>query len=641
MNEIISKFICSAPYNNFLLDRLTIFLYNSTMFIKKISKTNKGYDKTFIYHRLMESYRTEHGPRQRTVLNLGKLDIASEQWKLLADRIEQIVTGQDLLFPIEEKVEQLARHYSNVIIQNKLLPVEIHQNSIREKNNYETVDINSFTNSQCRTIGAEYVGYKQWKDLGLGNFLSRLGFSQKQVNLAALLVVGKLVNPASELATAEWARDLTGLDELMGTSFRHLSENMLYRTSDLLLKHKEKIELYLCQKERAIFSLKEKIILYDLTNTYFEGASKHNPKARRGRSKDKQKGRPLITLGLVIDELGFPKVSKVFAGDVGETKTLLEMVESLDKNCQKLENGEKKDVMVIMDAGISSEENLKLLKEKGYDYICVARNKPELETSNEDRIVVVKKDRKNKVTAKLFKRNGENILYCWSLTKEKKEQEMKTLFQQRWEKGLEKIKASLKLPRGIKEYEQVLERIGRLKEKYRSIAHYYQIEVEQKDGLVLSIRWDMEKKDKMEERFAGKYFLRTSRTDLKETELWSLYTTLTNVEDSFRCFKDELNLRPVHHQKENRCDGHLFITVLAYHLLNSIRYKLTLQGIKMRWGRTRQLLSSQVRITSSFTTKERQQIHLKNTSQAEPFHRKIYTALGLNPLVLAAKLIKM
>jgi len=619
------------------------------MFIKEIQKKNRDYDKVFISHRLMESYRTERGPRQRKILSLGKLELPKEQWKLLADRIEEKVIGQESFLSIDENIESLATHYASLIIQQR---ITLSKNQVEktQQTEYETIDINSVSNSKVRSIGAEYVGYETFKQLGFDTLFNKLGLNKQEIDRATLSIVGKLVYPASERRTRAWAKHLTGLDELLSTDFIHLSNNALYRTSDLLLSFKSQIEEHLKLKERDLFSLKESIILYDLTNTYFEGSTKKNKKAKWGRSKEKRSDCPLVTLGLVIDEMGFPKASKIFKGNIYEADTLLKMLDLLQgetiqsalTQASETSAKAKKGITVVIDAGISTEDNLKLLKAEGYDYICVARNKPfdasEIELDN---LITIKQNKTNKVEAKLVKGENENVLYCKSFLKGKKELAMKTKMQQRFEDGIKQISASLDKKGGVKKYAKVVERIGRLKEKNASIAHYYSVDVKHKDGIASAVEWKFVKVEKAEQRFSGSYFLRTSRTDLNEQKIWSLYVMLTNLEDAFRYLKDELGLRPVHHQKESRSDGHLFITVLAYHLLISIQTKLRSRGIYMRWSTIRDFLSSQVRVTTGMTNKDGKRIYIRNCSEAEPFHRAIYNALGLNHRPLQAKRTKI
>jgi transposase len=620
------------------------------MFIKEVKKQNKGYDQVFSYHRLMESYRTERGPRQRTLLNLGKLDLPKAQWKLLADRIEELVTGQQSLLAVDEHIEQLATHYARLIIR-KQLTVAGHHDQPADPPPYETIAIDSISNSNSRTIGAEYVGLSMYRQLGLDSLFQRLGFSEREQQLAALSIVARLVHPSSERDTRQWAQQLSGLDELLDTDFTQLSNNALYRSLDLLLSHKEAIEAHLKLTEHTLFSLQEQIILYDLTNTYFEGDAKGNDKAKRGRSKDKRHDRPLVTLGLVIDGLGFPKTSKIFKGNVPEGKTLLDMLTVLQgKSINPIARSEttpgtaaaKQHVTVVLDAGIAIEDNIKLLKREGYDYIVVARNKP-LDRSelDGDDWLTIKHDNKNKVEAKLIKQDDEHILYCKSYLKQQKEQAMKTQFQQRFEQALSHIAASLTKKGGTKKYDKVLQRIGRQQEKYAAIAHYYKVAVNQQEGIATAVNWKFDKQQQADQRFSGSYFLRTSRLDLSEAQIWSLYVMLTHLEDAFRCLKSDLILRPVHHQKEQRVDAHLFITVLAYHLLIGVQTQLRQHDVDMRWWQIRKLLSSHVRVTTSMTNKEGERIHVRNSTEPESFHRKIYQALGLKLKPLKQKLIKL
>jgi len=620
------------------------------MFIKEIKKKNKGYDKVFIQHRLMESYRTSRGPRQRTLLHLGQLDLPRQQWKLLADRIEELLTGQTNLLPLDAEIESLARHYADVLAHNRLNALPPASATFFVSPDFDTVDLNTVKSSHSRTIGAEYVGLSMFRELRLDSCLADLGLDEDQIRLATAAIVGRLVHPGSEQKTRQWLRTLSGLDELLGTDFSYLSNNALYRISDVLFLHKDALEDHLTRTERDLFQLQEKIILYDLTNTYFEGDAKANRKAKRGRSKEKRSDRPLVALGLVIDESGFPKQSRLLQGNVSEPATLLDMIGQLQGvsvirvgDRKGTEPHPKKGITVVIDAGIATEANLAMLKFEGYDYMCVARNRPaQWAEVDSVQMVTVKEKADNQVEVHLFKGTDEHVLHCHSQRREQKEQAMKTLFQERFEHDLEQARASLAKKGGVKKYDKVWQRIGRLREKYATIAHYYDITVEQKEGTATDIKWTFERIEQAEERFSGSYFLRTSRTDLKdEKELWSLYTMLTDLEEAFRCLKSDLNLRPVFHQKEDRSDAHLFEGVIAYHLLNSIRFKLKKHQIHYRWSTIRELLSSHVRITTTMVNKTGQKIYIRNTSEPEPFHLAIYNALGLSKNVLSNKKLKI
>lgn len=608
------------------------------MFIKEIKKRNKHYTKEFISHRLVESYRSEKGPRHRTILHLGQLKLPKEQWKALADTIEAKLSGQQSLYPIDESIETLADHYAQLIIKNRLAHEPGSAVSEEEQEpRYEEIDLHSIEASKCRTFGAEYVGISVFRELGLDAYLKKLDFNEQQVHLAQLSVVGRLVHPASELNTAAWARHLSAMDELTGTDFSHLSHNALYRISDALFENKDQLENYLARKEKDLFHLEEKIIFYDLTNTYFEGSAKANSKAKRGRSKEKRSDCPLLTLGMVIDEQGFPKTSRILPGNISEPGTLQEFLTALRGKPSAQNPTPGQGITVVMDAGIATEASLTLLKQLGYNYIVVARNKPvEFSEIDPDHLITVKQDKRNKVEVELIDRDGERILFCKSKLKTAKEQSMKQRFQEHFEQDLKLVSSALHKKYGTKKYDKVMQKIGRLQQKYSRIAPYYQIDVKKQDQNAVELNWKQIHPQRAEERFSGSYFLRTSRTDLDEKQIWSIYIMLTNLEDAFRSLKSELELRPIRHHKESRSDAHLFIGVLAYHLLNTIQTKLRKNDIHMQWWRVRQFLETHVRITTSMTTRKGKRIHIRKSTQPELFHRHIYQALGLSPFPLKA-----
>lgn len=609
-------------------------MYTLCMFIKTVKKQNKGYSKTYTYHRLMESYRTPQGPRQIKLLDLGKLELPKNQWKYLADRIEQIVKGQERIIAVQRDIEKLARHYASLLIKRKIEIPQKEQTVAEQERvaeEYRSVDVNSVATQEIRPIGAEHVGLSYFKRLKFDTLFRELGFSEKQIQVAALLIIGRLVNPGSERKTLWWAKNKSGLDELLGTKFRNLYHNTLYRVMDLLWKQKQEIEKRLREEERNIFSLEEKIILYDLTNIYFEGKSYVGDEITYGKSKDKRDDCPLLTLGLVVDEQGFPKVSELFAGDVSEQGTLEKVLKKL---------GAKEGDTVVIDAGVTTEDNLQWLKKSGYHYVCVARGKPFIreEQQNEEGLITIKENKDNKVEAKLYTGKDEKVLYCQSKLKKAKEQSMKDAFQKRFEAELKEVKESLHKKRGTKRYEKVVERIGRVKERSHGIHRYYEIELEKgEDGKVKDIRYEYKKKEEAEDRYSGNYYLRTSRTELSEKQIWDLYITLSGVEDSFRTLKSELGIRPVFHYKKQRIKGHIFITLLAYHILNAIRFTLREKGYFMRWDTVREGLSTHVVNTVSLKTEEGKNLYIRNASKPEVFHREIYQALRLKLVPLRSK----
>ena len=344
------------------------------MFIKEINKQNTNSDKMFISHRLVESVRTPRGPRQRTLMNLGKLDLPKDQWKELANRIEEIVHGQSqrLIQLPQEEVEALAQHFAQLLIRKRLAQ-KAPQPSIEEDQDFHSVNVNGIASSETKFIGPEHVGLEAMRSLGFFDLFSQLGFTETQCDFATLLIVGRLVHPSSERELSRYATEQSGLDELLQSSFSHISQNALYRASDLLFDNKDIIESFLRRRSKEVFSLKETILLYDLTNTYFAGEASTYEKAKRGKSKQKRNDRPLVTLGLVLDEEGFLKESHILAGNVSEPSTLLHMVRSIqEKSTEQTPPLLVSKPTVVVDAGIASNANMELLKEEGFYYIDVS-----------------------------------------------------------------------------------------------------------------------------------------------------------------------------------------------------------------------------------------------------------------------------
>ena len=597
------------------------------MFIRKVLHKNKKSRKEYSTYKLVDSIRTERGPRQRDVLNLGvDFELPKEQWKDLANCIEGIITGQKPLFEYSKEIRALAISYARTIIRQQASVIT--EQDIAP--DYEIIDVNSVDNEEARTVGAEYVVYETIKELEIDRKLRDIGLNRPQLAAALGVIAGRMIAPGSERATHHWLQNITALDELMGVDLSNVSLDSVYKVSDLLLKNKDTLEAHLRRTEGRLFALEEKIILYDLTNTFFEGSGKFNRKARYGgNSKEKRSDCPLVTLGLVLDMQGFPKKSRIFEGNVSEPKTLEMMIKGLAG--EDINGGSLLEPTIVVDAGIATEENIKWLKDKSYSYIVVSRKKKKAIPSGVTMIAVKEDDKTNTVfvQAGLTKnrQTDELELYCHSIDKEKKEESIKNKFQQRFEAELLKAHNALQLKNGTKRYDKVVERIGRLKERFKLVSHQYQVTIEKdsQTDKAKNITWSVKKTEKT----SGIYCLRTNRKDLNEQQIWDIYTMLTDIEDAFRCMKSELGLRPIYHQKEARCDGHIFITVIAYHLLHTIRFKLRQRGVRFCWATIRKQLSTQVRITTTMKREDNIVIHIRKSSKAEPPHQVIYDALNL------------
>ena len=594
------------------------------MYIRKSQQKHPKNGEVYTTYRLVESYRNAEGKvRQQTLLNLGShYAFPQTQWKELADRVEEIQRGQGRLFELDCTLEKEAERISKLLTKRWSDKNSIEKDSNTEAPDYQSVDVNSLTYTDLRKIGAEYVAYEASKQIKLDDILSSLRFTKRQKETAIASIIARLIYPGSELSTHRYLTQNSALDELMETDFTEIGLENLYTISDQLLDNKESIEKLLYQNEKEAFKFEEIITLYDLTNTYFEGRSLQNPKAQYGRSKEKRSDCGLVTLAMVLDSSGFPKKSKIYPGNVSEQATLKEMLEAL--------KGDKQSI-IVMDAGIATEKNIEWLQQEGYRYIVVSR-KRNLQMPNTEVPVILKEEKNNQVEAVLVRNNETNELelYCHSQAKEGKTTVMLSKASKRYEDELEKLAAGLNKKRGTKKYDKVMERLGRLKEKNRKINALYEITVETDADRTNAIKLTWARNEAcVNTKQAGIYCLRTNQEDLDAHTFWDIYTTLTDLESAFRSLKTELGFRPVYHQKESRIDGHLFISVLAYHLLHSIRYQLKNKGIHSSWQTLREILATQCRITSRLKMENGKVVKIRKTSSPNADQMAIYKALGL------------
>ena len=603
------------------------------MFIRATTQKKDG--SVYKTYKLVESFRTERGPRQRTVLNLGAgFSVAEAQWKELANRIEEIITGQKSLFPCSPDLEELARTYGQrITVQgvrgpSKAARIQGSSPQATEEDvpDYQSVDVNSIETADFRTVGAEHVVLETIRQLNLEKKLLDLGFTRPWKDVALGVIAGRLIHPSSELGAHWWLQHASGIGELLGTDFDLLSQDRVYRASDKLLSHRDELEEYLSRQEKRLFDLQETVILYDLTNTFFEGTMRHNTKARFGRSKEKVSDCPLLTLGLALDGDGFSKRSRVFEGNVSEPGTLEKMLRGMRQEPLLFKP------LVVMDAGIATEANLQWLKDNQYDYLAVSRHRRrEIPDELFARMTAVKYDRQNHEQVRAVLVHNEDHqdveVWCHSIGKQKKEEGMQNLSRHRFEEGLKQIASGLTKKHGTKRYDKVVERIGRLKERYRRMARHFEINIEKGEkDTVAALSWQWKENT---ENTNGVYCLRTSRQGLDEKRLWHLYNMIRDVADAFRAMKSDLGLRPVRHHNERRADGHLFITVLAYHILHTIRVTLRQKDIHDSWSTIRERLSLQIRTTTILKKEDKEAIHIRKTSRTESYQKHIYQALGI------------
>jgi transposase len=597
------------------------------MFIRQTRTRNRLSGESYTTFRLVRSERSGGKVRQVTLLNLGRgFSVPSADWPVLCQRIEELIGGQAQFFgmSLSASLEKSAQRYAGQLMA-RAPSTPSHEQHSSEKSaqaSFQEVDVDSQELLQPRSIGVEHVAIHAMQQLGFPEKLKELGISGVLRDGIIGNIVARMARPGSELFTWDWLQHQSGLGELIDVDFAAMPLMRLYRASDALFKHKEALEEHLFGKIDSLFALNETVTLFDLTNTYFEGESKGNSKAKRGRSKEKRSDCPLVTLGLVLDGSGFVRRSKTFAGNASECKTLEEMLNGL---------GASPGAMVIMDAGIATEANIQWLVEKEFRYIVVNRS-PKRQFVEEGAVEITNKAGETiRLQKELVAEGKEVLLHCFSSGREKKETGIFERFCSKFETGLTQIAEGLENPRGEKRVEVLWERIGRLKATCRGVAKHYRVELKSDGAIATELVFEKQPVSGSMATHPGVYCLRTNETRWDEEKLWRTYITLTDLESVFRSLKSELGLRPVFHSKEGRADGHLFITVLAYQFVQVLRTQLKANGIHSSWATLREILSVQRRVTVSFKQRDGKVLNVRKSTVAEPELKEIYAALEICP----------
>jgi len=608
------------------------------MFFRTQSKIDPQTKEMYIYYRLVESYRDVMGDtRSRTVLSVGRMEgIKPQQLWAIADGLNARYRCEPFLFPEESPVVE---YYVNLfwerLVSEKKLDIVRDIQRKESMKDWQKIDMQSINNKDVREFGAEWMCLQTLEKLGVNNFLQANNFTDEESRLALSHIVSRAVYPASELKTVSFMQENSSICELTGIASSTITKDRLYKISHKLYSFKKTLENHLSKKTNELFDFEDKIILYDLTNTYFEGQMQGNRKARRGRSKEKRSDCPLVVLALVVNKEGFIKYSTIFEGNRSDSSTLGEIIDELRVQTSETIESEHRAIVVI-DAGIATEDNLAMLVEKGYDYVCVSRANlkkySEVKTTNP---VYVEDNKKQKI--ELVEVQAENqddhsyYLKVSSYGKQQKESAMYKQFTERFEEGLQIIAKAIAGKHGVKRYDKVNQRIGRLKQKYPSVQGMYGIGLEKDDNdICLSMKWErIPEKESAIETNLGVYFIRSSITGASEYLIWLIYNCIREIESSFRCLKTDLDLRPIYHKTEEACDAHLHLGLLAYWVVNTIRFQLKKAGIHSDWREIVRIMNTQKMVTTTMNNDKEQEIAIRCCSQPSDKVRQIYAALKM------------
>ena len=593
------------------------------MFIRRTKTRTVGTQDHYFTFRLVKSVRIGNKVRQRTLLNLGAhFDLPPAQWPLLYQRLDDLLAGQATLMDYPEEVDNHAQRIVAQLISRQA-ETSPDADDTSSTGDQQSVDVDSLQLVRPRTVGVEHVGLWAMEQVGLRALLAQLGLNSRQQAAAVGSIIGRLAVPGSERATHRWLRDTSALGDLLEVDFENYSLMQLYRASDALMAHREAIEAHLFGAAMTLFDLQPTVTLYDLTNTYFEGDAGAQEKAQRGHSKEKRSDCPLLTLGLMLDASGFVRRSQVFSGNVSEPHTLAEMLSALQA---------PKGALVVMDRGIATQDNITWLAAQGYRYLVVSRERKRTFDLASAMTVTTATQQTVHLHKVLSEDGQEARLYCYSEAREQKEKAIAERFAKRFENALTTLSEGLSRPRTQKRIDKIWQRIGRLKEKSHGVAQHYDIDVTSSaDGTqALAINWRRQPVNGSMLTHPGVYCLRSNQTDWDEETLWRTYITLTDLEAVFRSLKSELGLRPIYHHKALRTEGHLFITVIAYQLVQVIRRRLRQHGQSESWSLLRRILNGQQRITATFRRADQCALHVRKATVAESAQREIYQALGIS-----------
>jgi transposase len=606
------------------------------MYLRRTTRSHQG--RTYVNYQLVESVRTPKGPRQNTICSLGDLGPGSrEEWARRARKLEQAVAGQeDLLERSDPEVDRVLEKTKAKRLAGAQRTAQMPGPRSGE-DGHITVDPKRITTEYHREAGTVHVGYQFWERIGLDEILEQQGLSETTRQLACAMTLNRLIHPASENAMPAWIRR-TALADILKHDFGGLAEDSLYRVLDALHPNRATIETALVERERSLFNLDPTVYLYDLTATYFEGLAAANPKAKRGHTRDGRPDCKQVVIGLVVGREGFPICHEIFAGNTQDVTTLETMLDRLAaRGC--LTAG----ATIVMDRGMASAENVALLASRKLHYIIASRQseRDRWLASFSDNVAFTQvirqpsptnpNQKKTRVDVQLVRSEGCNYVLCRSEQRIAKDKAIREKHEQRLLADLEKLSKRIATGRLIKAKE-IDEAIGRLKERYPRVARFYELSHDAKSKSFAYKR--VEDKYQVAQQLDGTYLLKTDRTDISADEGWRIYTLLSRAEDAFRDMKSPLAERPIFHHLEHRVESHVFVCLLAFHLLVAIEKTLLDQGVHTSWATVREVLKTHQVSTVVLPTTNGRCLRIRMGATPDPEVKELYKLLHLSEKVM-------
>lgn len=564
----------------------------ASMYLRRCYRRKDG--KRHAYWALVESYRTNRGPRQRIVAWLGVMD---EQGRLGVKRC----------------AEKGAEYQTDLFHSSEAEWVE--------------VDVKRVRVERSRKFGGPWLGKELLRRLELDRFLEQtLPNGREEIPwsvTAMILLLARLCEPSSELHLAEHLYEASALSDLLGIPDEKVNEDRLYRALDTLLPHKKALEKHLKERLGELFDLDYDLLLYDITSTYFEGQAEGNPQAQRGYSRDHRPDCKQVNIALVVSRCGMPLGYEVFAGNRHDATTLEEMVAHIEQLYGRVGR------VWIMDRGLASEKNVQFLRAGTRRYILgTAKNalrKFERELLSSD----WKQVHEGLEVRLVPTADGEEVfILCRSAERQAKEQAMHERFEKRIGDGLAKIAASCGKRR--QKPGSVERRVGRLLERNTRAARLFDVQVKVEAQGFTQLRWTkVESWREWARRSEGCYLLRSNVTDWTPEELWRAYVQLTEAEAAFRVHKSDLQIRPVWHHREHRVGAHILVCFLAYVLWKTLAASCRQAGLGDEPRQVFEELSEITLVDVVLPTRNGVEIRKRCISQPTEHQRILLQRLGM------------
>jgi len=415
------------------------------MYLKASFRYNADISDIAAYYRLVESYRNElDRVCHKTLLNIGFwTDATRAQKDIVVNHLNERYKNKLALFdPTDEQVLEWVNRFWNEMIAKKT----IDRKTMEEK--HRLVKADTIKHKEAREIGTEWICANTWNQLQLNELFKTLGWSEEKIQLAMTQVISRAVYPGAEQATSKWIKDNSAICDITGYDIGKITKDKLFQSALDLYQHKAIIEKHLSTTTNELFDLQDRIMLYDLTNTYFEGNKRNSQLAKYGRSKEKRSDAKLVVLAMVINIEGFIKYSAIHEGNYADTSDIKTLIDKLGSNTSTAAKP-----IVVMDAGIATENNLAILTQQGYKYVVVSRAKiKDYQPVQQGKETYLLTKSKKIIRLSLVKseKYTDSFLKVESPAKGMKEQGIKNRLEQGYEGQLELIKQSLSKPRGTK-----------------------------------------------------------------------------------------------------------------------------------------------------------------------------------------------